>query len=188
MTRSLFQKPTTCKCVGGFRINGTKWVSLESSGTSHLIKCLRCGWKWNSRAKYAERLNRHKEVSRSGMADEHILERIRNGSLRVDIKLATVESLGKGGEFKSLRIINRHSNGSSYRFVEIGFQGMQKKIALHRLVWMAHHMQTVPDGFDVDHIRGKVGGDGIENLRLLDSSRNRSLGKPIVSENGEFPF
>lgn len=182
MHKMLFRKPTTCKCDGGYRANASHWVRLEYNGKSAHLKCLSCGWKWWSLRKYALKLRPHKEASYSGMTDEDILERLRNGSLRVDVHRATVDSVIENRSIKRLRVINRESNGSSYNFVEIRHKGKKKKIALHRLVWMAHNDSLVPDGFDVDHIRGKAAGDGIGNLRLLKSSFNRSLGKPTVDD------
>lgn len=179
MHQMMLKKPTTCKCGGGFRANGKRWVKLDCKGNSAQLKCLECGWKWWSHRKYALGLRQHKESSRSGMTDEHILKRLQDGSLRVCTQNAIVESLVHGC-FKRVRIIERESNGSTYSFVEVGYKKLKKKIALHRLVWMSHHMQVVPAGVDVDHIHGKQAGNGIENLRLLDSHTNRSRGKPAI--------
>lgn len=186
---SLFRKPSTCKCGGGYLANSSRWVVIErreAPQSSHL-KCLACSWKWWSTASYVEKLRDHVEKSFSGATDQDILDRIEDGTLFIDVNNAWVFSLSRGN-WRELRIITRESNGSSYRFVEVyGKPGKKKKIALHRLVWMAANRQVVPDGYDVDHINGKV-SDGIDNLRLLESSLNRSIGKPVVKQQEELPF
>ena len=42
---------------------------------------------------------------------------------------------------------------------------MKKKVALHRLTWMAYHREVVPDGYDVNHKNGK-------NLAFPDAAHN----------------
>lgn len=115
--------------------------------------------------------------SRQGMTDSCVLERIKAGTLRICPRGRFVESRTNRGK-KRLQIIRRKRNGSEYRFVSICANGKKKKVSVHRLVWMSQHMQLVPDGFDVDHENGKRirFADSIENLRLLPSSVNRSLG------------
>jgi len=119
------------------------------------------------------------------MNDDDILTRILEGTLTVLINEARVFSFNR--EWKELRVIDRESNGSSYKFVEICHSGKKKKIALHRLVWMFAHRCLVPEGYDVDHIEGKT-SDSIDNLQLLESSSNRSKGKPRVHHTPELPF
>jgi hypothetical protein len=118
------------------------------------------------------------------MTDQDILEAFSEGAYSVNVNTATVVSWTTG---KKLKVIERESNGSTYRFVEIARKGRKKKIALHRLVWVVANGSVVPQGFDVDHVKGKDLGDGIDNLRLLDSSLNRSIGKPR-SEQSEVLF
>ncbi len=181
MIRSL-RKPTNCKC-GNFRDAGHHWVVIQrrdNPASSHL-KCLDCGWKWWKSARFVSKLPDHVERSRSGLSDQDILARINSGSLFVHVERAEVFGFSRG--WKQLRAISRTSNGSTYRFVEVSYQGKKKKIALHRLVWMFAHMQVVPDGFDVDHVNGKRGDfpDRIGNLQLLESRVNRSQGCPSES-------
>ena len=115
--------------------------------------------------------------SRRGMTDSCVLERIKDGTLRICPRGRFVESKTNRGKTR-LQIIRRKRHGSEYRFVSICANGKKKKVSVHRLVWMSQHMQLVPDGFDVDHENGKRirFPDSIENLRLLPSSVNRSLG------------
>ena len=110
--------------------------------------------------------------TRSGMTDSRILRLIESGQLHVCQLGRHVRTCRK-----RLAVRIRHRNGSSYRFVEICADGKKKKIAVHRLVWMSIFRRVVPAGFDVDHIQGKriKNPDGIHNLRLLDSSINRSM-------------
>jgi hypothetical protein len=109
------------------------------------------------------------------MTDSDILERIMAGTLWVD-----GEMVWSTNAKEPLTVKTRTSNGSTYQFVEVSSQGRKKTIALHRLVWMFHNKQLVPDNFDVDHRFGKNvdNPNAIENLRLLESSVNRSIGKP----------
>lgn len=184
-----------CPC-GTFREAGDRWVVLKRSdkptGRS-LLKCLRCGWKWSSKCKYVGGLPDHKERSRSGLTDQDILDKILAWKLVVSNRGAWVDSYsnrpGCPPTWKRLKIISRTSpNGGTYRFVQIGAKGKQKKISVHRLVWMSVHKELIPEGFDVDHINGTgiPFPDAIENLRLLESSANRSRG--YVSPTPELPF
>lgn len=181
----------SCNCgPGGFAVHGHNWVILErrEPPKSCQFKCLTCGWKWWARRKYSEKCPDHVERSRSGLTDQDILDRINEGSLIVNTSIAVVDSLASGRTTR-LRIINhRPAGGSPYNFVEICRRGKKKKIALHRLVWMAANRRLVPDGFDVDHINGKgvENADGIENLRLLESIANQTRG--YVSPTAQLPF
>ncbi len=120
------------------------------------------------------------------MTDEHILERIEAGTLVVNMGSLEVFSYFRG-EWSRLRVKSHKSNGSEYKFVEVCHQGMKKKIALHRLVWMFSMRSLVPDGCDVDHIEGKTLGDSIDNLQILSASENRSKGNR-PSQVIEFEF
>lgn len=183
-----FRKPSTCNCGdGGFRVHGSRWVCIQrrEPPKSSRLKCLECGWRWWSTCNYVAELPDHVEKCFSGMTDDDILTRILEGTLTVLINEARVFSFNR--EWKELRVIDRESNGSSYKFVEICHSGKKKKIALHRLVWMFAHRCLVPEGYDVDHIEGKT-SDSIDNLQLLESSSNRSKGKPRVSHTQELPF
>lgn len=122
------------------------------------------------------------------MTDHDILERILDGSLVVDLESGETTSNGR-----TLTVIHRtHKDGpqrGTYRFFEIWKAGKRKKIARHRLVWLAATRQLIPDGFDVDH-RDDQDVDGISNLCLLPSSVNRALGAEVARTNAntEEPF
>lgn len=112
------------------------------------------------------------------MTDNDILNRLKDKSLAVDQATGRVKSFSaRYPNGKILREIERESEGSTYQFVEVTHQGMQKKISVHRLVWMSANMRLVPDGFDVNHKRGKrvPNHNGIHNLELMESSRNRAM-------------
>ncbi|MEM6471698.1 MAG: HNH endonuclease [Planctomycetota bacterium] len=122
------------------------------------------------------------------MTDQDILDRINDGTLVVQMDKPIVWSFNTRRKvWTPLTAIEHESNGSKYRFVNICKRRMKKKIAVHRLVWMFAHRQLVPEGYDVDHIEGKV-SDRIENLQLLESSRNRSKGAYIEDQQEELPF
>jgi hypothetical protein len=186
------RKPTNCKC-GNYHEAGHRWVVIDRrpSPRSSQLKCLACGWKWFSTCNYVAKLDDHVEVSFKGMTDQDILDRIVDGSLTVFPTTAEVWSYSSVTKaWTKLRIIERESSGSTYRFVEICKGMKKKKIALHRLVWISYHRQIVPEGYDVDHIEGKSREfpDSIDNLQLLESRFNRSRGKPFVSQSAELPF
>lgn len=174
-----------CRCEGAYYDNWTHWAVLRRGERSRLY-CLVCRAEWNSGAKYVALLPDHKPRSRSGLTDSEILGRINNGSLAVDCQTATV--YGAGGI--PLRVIEReHPDGAqrgTYRFVSVCCRGKKKKVALHRLVWMAANRSTVPDGYDIDHVRSQT-DDTIENLRLLKSSENRATAGRKRQED-EVPF
>lgn len=186
-----FTKPSTCQCGGGHRRSGHRWVVIsrrEPPQTSQL-KCLECGWKWWSKCGYVAKLPDHTERSRSGLTDQDILDRINAGDLHAAGKLQAVFSRSHRG-WSELRVFERESNGSTYRFVEICAGGKKKKISLHRLVWIYHTRELIPDDHDIDHIRGKgiEHPDAIANLRMIPSTLNRSRGKPTTPAAGELPF
>lgn len=182
-------KPSCCKCGTYRQTRGERWVVIawRLGKKSVRLKCLDCGWKWYSTARYAQNLPSHTERSRSGMTDQDILDRIKDGSLVVNQDTAIVVSITDRGS-RILSQIERTSNGSTYRFVTVCSGGLKKKITVHRLVWMAANLRTVPPGHDIDHINGKQGRypDAIGNLRLLGSSTNRRRG--YVSPTPALPF
>lgn len=167
------RKPTTCKCRQPWHKILHRWRVLERrQSLSSQLKCLECGWKWWSTRKYVNKLQDHKEDHQNGLTDQDVLDRIKDGSLLVNIKTPMVVSHSCNKGKSVLQIIERESNGSVYRFVTVRRYGKKKKIALHRLVWMAKHLQLVPNGYDIDHKQGR--SDAIHNLRLRLSSENRS--------------
>ena len=186
------KKPSCCKC-GNHREAGHRWGVIErrKPPKTSLLKCLACGWKWWSNCGYIAKLPDHKEHPRKGMTDQDILDRILEGTLVVMPLACEVHTFNPlKRQWNQARIIERESSGSTYRFVEVCRATKKKKIALHRLVWMFYHRELIPEGFDVDHIEGKVreNPDAIDNLRLLESGLNRSRGKPLVSQTQEFEF
>lgn len=154
------------------------WGVLQrGSGRKAHIKCKRCHCRWWADRKYTADLPDHRERTRQGMTDEDILARLRDGSLQVNTRSSTVRSFGRGGpRVLKVRVHTSPDSGTTYRFVEVCSKGRKKKIAVHRLVWMAAHNCLVPAGYDVDHVRGKRGRypDGIGNLELCVSCDNQA--------------
>lgn len=104
------------------------------------------------------------------MTDEDILSRLMDGSLLVDPETCEVRSYGR-----PVCILHRESRGSSYRFVRVAKDGMQRKIALHRLVWMAVNRRLVPDGHDIHHKDPEADPlDASHNLEAVEIYWNRS--------------
>lgn len=177
-----YQKPLghwwptgVCRCKGEPKAKRAHWgVLARGSGRKAHIKCKRCHCRWWSMRKYTADLPDHRERSLSGLTDADILERLRLGTLIVNIRTAVVRN-DKGHR---LLVTPRTSptSGTTYNFLTIYFRGKAKKIARHRLVWMAAHNCLVPVGYDVDHVRGKRGRypDGIGNLELCVSRDNQA--------------
>jgi hypothetical protein len=184
-------KPSNCRCGrGGFKAHGHNWrlIHPREAPASQQVKCMACSWKWWTKRRWAARLSFHQERSRSGLTAFDILQRLQDGSLTVCRFGRTVISRTSRG-FKQLRIITRESPGGTiYRFVEVSMQGRKRKISVHRLVWMYYNQQLVPTGFDIDHKRhDDPDPDGLHNLRLRESSCNRSR-RPLPEDLSGDPF
>jgi hypothetical protein len=165
--------PGQCSCDGHYTDRWHRWVVLTRGSKSSKLYCLDCRAEWRSNAKYIVLLPDHQKRVRSGLTDETILDAILNRKLfTVDLELAAVYTAAG----KRLQVVERtHRDGSqrgTYRFVSLCVDGLKKKVALHRLVWMVAHQMVTPDGHDVDHIHNQE-DDSINNLRLLTSEANR---------------
>ena len=181
---------SNCRCQGHYTDCWTRWRVLERNpGGASKLYCLDCRWEWLSKAKYVALLPGHTKSDRTGMNDADVLDLIQRNFLIINPKTAVVTN--RRG--KRLKITHRtHRDGpqrGTYRFVNVCSGNKKKKVALHRLVWMAAHRSLIPDGFDIDHVKDQQ-DDTIGNLRLLDSSLNRSLGaqKSIANRESEAPF
>lgn len=163
-----------CKCKGGTYDNWTKWtvVVRRNRPSYSRLYCLRCRWEWSSRARYIDLLDDYICSRRHGMSDNHVLSRLKEGTLVVDPNLVKVYSV-RNGVRSELALRERQVNDYvSYFFVEVCWEGRKRKIAAHRLVWMSVHMKLIPKGYDVDHIDGP--SNNIDNLRLLKQETNRA--------------
>lgn len=168
-----------CDCPGHWRDRRSRWVVLRRFEGGGQLKCLDCGWKWKSRCNYVAVLRDWEERTRAGLTDAEILQRLIDGNLRIDPVTAVVESNLRFGRWKTLRqIADRFDSG--YRFVKINWRGKQKKIAVHRLQWMAATLELIPDGYDVHHKysppRPQLKPNALENLELMESAENQYLG------------
>lgn len=166
---------SNCPCPGRWKHKLTRWVCLKRMGECGFLKCLECGWKWKSKRKYVAQLPDHVERSRSGLTDSDILKRLRDGNLRIDPVTCVVES-NLTGVWRELTPVIV-DNGSGYQMVSVCYQGRKKKIGIHRLQWMQHTLELIPEGYDVDHIesppRPKLKPNHLSNLRLRDSYENQ---------------
>lgn len=178
-----------CRCDGHYTDNWHRWRVLargENGGSSKLY-CLDCRAEWSSKAKYIVLLKDHAKRSRTGLTDQSIIELIRRGVYLVETENAIV----RNANGQPLAIVTReHKDGpqrGTYRFVNLCFRGQKKKVALHRLVWMAANDRTVPDGFHVDHVHNQQ-DDSINNLRLLEAGENIRRGSADKEKESEVPF
>lgn len=170
-----------CACAGYWKTRLSRWVAIERMTNGwHRLYCLDCRWRWKSRAKYCVCLNDHSPRSRKGLSDQDILDRLTAGNLRIHPETAVVESLYHGKWRTLKQVPNNHDSG--YLFVKINFAGRQKKIAVHRLQWMACHLSLVPEGYDVHHVRTpprpRPKPNHIGNLELRASLVNQSFAAP----------
>lgn len=184
------RRTSNCWCDGrGFRDKGHRWRVLDRQcqdrGPS-VLKCLQCGCIWKSRCRYVDRLSDHQERSRSGMTDQDTLNRLLDGSIIVDIHKCVVLST-RSRHRKRLKVYRRTGGVRSnveYRFVIIGSNGRLKKIALHRLVWMAANLELIPDGVDIHHkTHDRHLPDAIDNLEALPSEINRATNARKVDDS-----
>lgn len=173
-------KPSNCLCRGSWRDKIKRWGVIERrQGMSSRLICHECRWKWWSRRKYVSDIPNWDIRDRSGVCDQDILERLREGTLWVRTETAEVYSYLPPNPGKKLKVSHHRSMCSTYRFVRVSSRGGQKKIALHRLVWMAANLRLVPEGHDIHHRDPKAEPvDGINNLRAVPSAINRSRNVP----------
>jgi len=163
-------------------IDGKVVVSAHSE-----VKCMQCYKKWRSNAKYVEKLPDHEERHRGPLSDAEILELVRDERIVVDFETGEVWKERKINKtwMGELILLSARTNrgdrwesdrprGDPYLFVTICDSQNRKEIALAKLVWMAFNDQVVPEGFDVDHFDRDKENNSIGNLRLLESSHNRS--------------
>jgi hypothetical protein len=177
--------PGQCSCTGHYTDKWHRWVVLLRGDTSSKLYCLDCRAEWRSNAKYIVLLPDHQKRVRSGLTDEAILDAIlHRGLFTVDLEQPAVYSASG----QALSVVSRtHPEGpqrGTYRFVVLCVDGKQKKVALHRLVWMVANGRVTPPDCDVDHINSQE-DDSINNLRLLTSTRNRGRRK---DQESDIPF
>lgn len=104
-------------------------------------------------------------MAKAGRAtDAMILARLLDGSLTVDARDGTAYSRGK--ELKQ-----EYDMRERYKFVRIWFKGHRKKIAVHRLCWMAVNRACVPHGHNVHH-KSKRWKNGYRDIELLSRAQH----------------
>lgn len=121
----------------------------------------------------AKRRKKRPPYKYRAMSDDEVLGLINDGTLQVDTEAAEVKKLRRGGKWKKLATFEGGRERARYLFVRIYHNKGRKGIPLARLVWMAGHRRTVPDGHDVDHEDTDRRNCSLSNLRLLTSAVNR---------------
>lgn len=178
-----------CACDGSWRSKSGNWRVLEAGSSSSLLYCLRCRFEWRSKAKYRLSLPSHSKQVRGTVTDAEILERLfERRDLHVCPISARVWSLSPVGRFAGgwvelQQVADSHDSG--YRFVNVSYKGRKRKVGVHVLQMMNHMRSSIPEGFDVDHIksprRPEPKSNALSNLRIVKSRLNQS-GRPDQSE------
>lgn len=167
------RKPTNCWCEGAWKVKIPRWGCLKREEKRSLLYCKDCRQEWWSFRRYAASVPMWTKQVRSGLTDQDMMNRIVAGTLRVRERhgKVIVESVTPNRGVVQLKQIERQVHPyTTYRFVVVSAGGLQRKVAVHRLNWMAHHMRLVPAGYHVDHEKGR--SDLIRNLRLLPAADN----------------
>jgi hypothetical protein len=99
--------------------------------------------------------------------DAMILERLRDGSLTVCLETGLAFSRGK-------QLIDEYDKRGRYRFYRIYCGRARKKIAVHRLVWMAGTMAEIPPDHEIHHKHGR-GSNGFDTLECLTIEEHAAI-------------
>lgn len=186
-----------CKCGVKPRQVGPKWVRLYSSARTSRLKCLACKRTWTTSAKYGNKLHVYREYSRKGMTHEHVLHRLFiDRDLRIDPVTSVVESCRKSsfnrdGQWLAMKQVP-DSHDSGYRFVEVSFNNMKRKVGVHVLQWMQAngwvlrgaegtmaYNTGIPHGHDVHHRlpqppRPQMKDNALAMITVIPSHLNQS--------------
>jgi hypothetical protein len=73
-------------------------------------------------------------------------------------------------------------HGEGYLTVSVG----SKSHLMHRLIWIYHH-GDIPNNKELDHIDGNRANNRLENLRLVDRSRNNKNARRRVDNTSGYP-
>lgn len=91
---------------------------------------------------------KRKKRKRPSMTDAEILTLLLSGRYRVDVRNGKVFSDGERDHTKGRPLATSQCH-RGYLHVVLHDTNRQRKIAVHKLVWMYANQQTVPDGFHV---------------------------------------
>ena len=113
-----------------------------------------------------------KRTYRQG-GDEVFLQRIRDGTLRVDVVTDVVETQQHRHHYGKWHKMKLEKDDDGYLLVRCYVKGARKQTRLHRLVWMMMTGEPIPEGFDVHHFDGDKLNNHPDNLELVDSYEHR---------------
>lgn len=110
------------------------------------------------------------------MVQQDVLARLLvDQDLRIDPVTSVVQSR-RQGKWRTLSQ-RPDSHDSGYRFVEVSYRGMKKRVGVHVLQWMQATGALVPAGFDVHHKRSPPRplpkDNALSNLELLPWLENQ---------------
>jgi len=97
------------------------------------------------------------------LSDYDVLYLLETGIYRVNLE--TAEVTGPLG--KVLKTRGEGNGSQDYQFVSLKAGQKQRKIALHKLVWMAGTMSVVPPNFEVHHRDEDTTSNGFRNLMAI---------------------
>ena len=106
--------------------------------------------------------------------DEIFLQRLQNGTLRVDLETGRVEGCfhrGRMGPWLEVMPI-KGGRQKDRLFIRVCINGARKAISLPRLIWMAKTGELIPDGIEIDHEDHNRHNHHRENQRPREASEN----------------
>lgn len=109
-----------------------------------------------------------------GITDDSLfLDRIKEGTLRVDVYKSMVESCLSGSGKGKWREIKQEESSDGYYLIRCYLNGKRRRTRVHRLVWIANSGLLIPEGFDIHHKDHDRKNNSIDNLEMVESYSHR---------------
>lgn len=80
-------------------------------------------------------------------------------------------------------VLGPYSKDNGRQFVIIHDAIFTKTLTYPRYLWMMHHQQLIPDGYEVDHIDNDFTNNTISNLQLLTTTDNNLKRDKVLGYN-----
>lgn len=82
---------------------------------------------------------------------------------------------------KNKHIMSQHPNGSGYNRVSLSGNGVNKQVAVHKIVWESF-IGKIDDQKVIDHIDNNRLNNRLDNLQLLTKGENIKKGKDVLKK------